>query len=44
MLARELELFISHEDSLELLAPITLNIVCFRFVGVTADEEDLLNR
>jgi len=43
--ARFLEQRISREPSLELLAPVSLNIVCFRFrqAGLDADSLDKLN-
>jgi aromatic-L-amino-acid/L-tryptophan decarboxylase len=45
LLAEELKLLISKEVSLELLGPVTLNIVCFRFIGtILPAEGDLLDR
>ena len=40
-LARELEALVLAESELELLAPVNLNIVCFRY---RADDADLINR
>jgi glutamate/tyrosine decarboxylase-like PLP-dependent enzyme len=43
--ARHLEQLIAKKPSLELLAPVSLNIVCFRFLepGLDPDTLDLLN-
>jgi glutamate/tyrosine decarboxylase-like PLP-dependent enzyme len=39
--AHYLESLIASSDSLELLAPVQLNIVCFRFTGAITDREQL---
>jgi aromatic-L-amino-acid/L-tryptophan decarboxylase len=46
LLAQELQLLISNESTLEILGPaaVTLNIICFRFIGNTTTEETILNR
>lgn len=43
--ARELEALVNASPQLELVAPVTLNVVCFRYVapGATSDELDRLN-
>ncbi len=43
-LAQELARRIESEPELELLAPVSLNIVCFRFIGAGADAGANANR
>lgn len=42
--AAELEQWISDDDQFEIVAPRTLNLVCFRFHPQGVDEEDRLNK
>lgn len=43
-LAQELKSIIIEDSSMELLAPVNLNIVCFRFVGGKTLDNATLNR
>ncbi|MCU0371557.1 MAG: pyridoxal-dependent decarboxylase, partial [Bacteroidales bacterium] len=43
-LAKELAERIDHEDGFELMAPVTLNLVCFRYRPKGIDDEKELNR